>query len=135
MPARLLLIISALFFGAALPAAAQRPELTPFYRVLGPAANVLCGPFVREMTKGPGQADFALGFSVISWLHGYVSAYNKTLLKSPVVAGDLARGLSETDVLDWVADWCTQHPEALISTAADELVMYLFKRAESSSAQ
>ena len=101
------------------------------YRAIGAAANVVCGPFVAEMDKGP-AADLMLCVTVISWLHGYVTAYNATLSKSPQVSGDLARGLSDIDVVSWVTDYCSKHPDDLIGKAADQMIMYLFARAQSS---
>jgi hypothetical protein len=83
------------------------------YRALGGAANVVCGHFASEMDKGP-AADLMLGVTVISWVHGYLTAYNETLSKSPEVAGDLSRGLTDTDVVSWIADYCSDHPNERI---------------------
>ncbi len=99
------------------------------YRAIGAAANVVCGPFAAEMDKGP-AADIMLGVTVISWLQGYVTAYNATLSKSPQVSGDLARGLSDMDVVSWIVDYCSNHPHEPIAKAADEMILHLFERAQ-----
>ncbi len=123
------LALATLFFGAVIPPATGEPQQGR-YRALGGAANVVCRHFASEMDKGP-AADLTLGVTVISWVHGYLTAYNATLSKSPEIAGDLSRGLTDTDVIGWVADYCSKHPDALIPSAADEMIMYLFQRASS----
>jgi hypothetical protein len=105
------MVLATLFFGAVMPAMGE-PQLGK-YRALGGAANVVCGHFASEMDKGP-AADLMLGVTVISWVHGYLTAYNETLSKSPEVAGDLSRGLTDTDVVSWIADYCSDHPNERI---------------------
>ena len=118
--------------GAALMTAASAAEepqrAAGGYKVLGGGVLVRCGTFVSEMDKGP-AADLVLGITVIAWVQGYLTAYNETLAKSPEVAGDLANGMSEPEVINLVADYCSSHPDDLIATAAREVVTDLFRDA------
>ncbi len=101
-----------------------------FYKALGGAARVGCGALIKEMGKGP-EADQLLGNTVISWVHGYVSAYNESLAKSPEIEGDLSKGFTELDVINMIADHCAQHPDQIIPVAAHEVVMFLFRQRSS----
>src|SRR6516162_6100249 len=52
----------------------QAPQPKPgWYKALGGGAHVICGSFVAEMEKGP-WANQLFGNTVISWVHGFLSA-------------------------------------------------------------
>jgi hypothetical protein len=66
-------------------------------------------------------------------VQGYLSGYNATLAKSPNIAGDLSKGMTDIDVMDWIADYCSAHPDELISSAVREMTIYLFRLASRES--
>jgi hypothetical protein len=104
------------------------PQPKPgWYKALGGGARVICGSFVAEMEKGP-FANQLYGNTVISWVHGFLTAYNEVLSYSPQIGGDLSQGLDEVEVINWVADYCGRHRDQLIPDAAHEMIVYLFQR-------
>ena len=111
------------------PAMAEQP-VPGAYKALGNGGLVACGAFVNEMGKGP-QADLVLGLTITSWVEGYISAYNATLAGSADVKGDLARDMSAQQVMEWVVDFCAEHPNDPIAAAAGQAVMHLFQLATS----
>ena len=111
------------------PAMAEQP-VPGAYKALGNGGLVACGAFVNEMGTGP-QADLVLGLTVTSWVEGYISAYNATLAGSADVKGDLARDMSAQQVMEWVVDFCAEHPNDPIAAAAGQAVMHLFQLATS----
>jgi hypothetical protein len=118
----------AALFACIVSAAAEEQPLSGAYKALGGSGLLMCGTFVAEIQKGPG-ADTVLGISVTSWVEGYITAYNATLAGSPEVSGDLAEGMTDQDVLNWVVDFCGEHPDEPIAAAASEAVMRLFQLA------
>ena len=124
-----IVLISAALASTAFPAAGE-PPAPGAYKALGESGLVMCGAFEREIGKGP-NGNLMLGFSVISWIEGYITAYNATLSASPIVGGDLAKGLSEEDVLHWIVEFCAEHPNEPIVAAAGQAVMHLFQLASS----
>ena len=98
-----------------------------WYKALGGGAHVICGSFVAEMEKGP-WANQMFGNTVISWVHGFLTAYNEAFSFSPVVGGDLSQGLTEVEAINWVADYCGSHRDQLIADAAHEMIVYLYQR-------
>jgi hypothetical protein len=115
---------------ASMPAAADEPQPLPgAYKAIGGGGLVSCGHFVSEMEKGP-AGDVMLGTTVISWVAGYLTAYNDSLSRSPEIRGDLSEGLSELDVMDWIADYCSAHSNDVIAVAARELILHLFRAAQ-----
>jgi hypothetical protein len=111
------------------PAAAEQP-VPGAYKALGGAGVVACGAFVNELEKGL-QGDLTLGLTVTSWVEGYITAYNATLSGSADVKGDLARDMSAQQVMEWVVDFCAEHPNDPIAAAAGQAVMHLFQLATS----
>ena len=111
------------------PAMAEQP-VPGAYKALGNGGVVACGAFVNEMGKGP-QASLVLGLTVTAWVEGYISAYNATLAGSADVKGDLARDMSAQQVMEWVVDFCAEHPNDPIAAAAGQAVMHLFQLATS----
>ena len=111
------------------PAMAEQP-VPGAYKALGNGGLVACGAFVNEMGKGP-QASLVLGLTVTAWVEGYISAYNATLAGSADVKGDLARDMSAQQVMEWVVDFCAEHPNDPIAAAAGQAVMHLFQLATS----
>ena len=111
------------------PAAAEQPA-PGAYKALGNGGVVACGAFVNEMGKGP-QASLVLGLTVTAWVEGYISAYNATLAGSADVKGDLARDMSAQQVMEWVVDFCAEHPNDPIAAAAGQAVVHLFQLATS----
>ena len=109
------------------PAMAEQP-VPGAYKALGNGGLVACGAFVNEMGKGP-QASLVLGLTVTAWVEGYISAYNATLAGSADVKGDLARDMSAQQVMEWVVDFCAEHPNDPIAAAAGQAVMHLFQLA------
>jgi hypothetical protein len=109
-------------------ASAEAPDLRGPHKVLGAAAGIACGRFNAEMSTGP-AADMVLGLTVIAWIYGYVSAYNEAFSRSPEVAGDLAKDLTDLQVVNWVSDFCSEHPNEFIPAAAQALIMHLYERA------
>ena len=124
-----IVLVSAVLASTAIPAAGE-PPAPGAYKALGESGLVMCGAFEQEMQKGP-NGNLMLGFSVISWIEGYITAYNATLSASPIVGGDLAKGLSEEDVLHWIVEFCAEHPNEPIAAAAGQAVMHLFQLASS----
>jgi hypothetical protein len=108
------------------PATGQEERPIGAYKALGGGARLLCGTVIKEMGKGP-EADQLLGNTVVSWFHGYLTAYNETLARSPEIEGDLSKGFTELDVVNMIADHGTQHPDQIIPVAAREVVMFLFR--------
>src|SRR5271165_3290611 len=127
-------ILAAMLFGTLTPAvgAPEMPSVTApqpkpgRYKALGGGARVICGSFVAEMQKGQ-FADQMFGNTVISWVHGFLTAYNEAFSYTPEVGGDLSKGFTEVEVIDWVADYCSAHPDQPIAQAAHEMIMYLFQ--------
>ena len=107
---------------------APTPQPKPgYYKSIGNGGRAICGSFVAEMEKGP-NANQLFGMTVISWIHGFLTAYNEAFSYSPIIGGDLAQGISELEVINWVADYCSSHPDDEIAAAAHEMIVYLFQR-------
>ena len=117
----------AFMLAAASPAATQDQPPLGAYKAVGSAALVNCQHFVVEMGKGA-AADQVLGTSVMGWVWGYITAYNATLARAPQIMGDLSKGITELELINWIADWCSAHPAEVIATATRELVMHLYQR-------
>jgi hypothetical protein len=125
-----LVALWALLSGPVAPQAGETQPSPGAYKAVGGGATVLCGTFVAELDKGP-RADLTLTTVVIAWVQGYLTAYNATLSKSPEVGGDLAKGMSDLELFDWVIDYCSVHQNDVMASAARELTMYLFRLASS----
>lgn len=70
--------------------------------VLG-QGNVLC-----EAWLGDRRDDDAQTSSRIAWVLGYVTAFNQYGSKP---AGDVSAGMGTDEIMVWIDDHCSQHPD------------------------
>ena len=95
------------------------------YGVLG-EGTASCGEWTKVRAEKNSSSAFVSG----AWVQGYLTAFN---LYGPA-SNDITKGTDAEGVMAWVDNYCVQHPLDDLSTAADNLVVELSKRAVSISA-
>jgi hypothetical protein len=88
------------------------------YHVLG-AGVASCGSYLNYRTIPDAEA---ITMNTLSWLEGYLTAYNKYAARS----GDVMAGKLDVDSLrSWLDDYCKAHPSEDMVTAAQGLIAQL----------
>ena len=101
-------------FAAFILAAADRPTRS----VVGQGATS-CGAWTEERRSSP-----LVAMGTVSWLLGFVSAYNAYVAKDGRVQGD-----ADPDALTaWLDNYCISHPLDDIDTATRVLITELASR-------
>ena len=105
----------------ALPVLCQaRPNPEGAYEVLG-VGTLSCEVWSKDRADRSSENHFING----AWVQGYLTAVN--------VFGDgpshVAKGIDDEGIMEWIDNYCTQHPTDSLTVATKALVDELTKRA------
>jgi hypothetical protein len=107
----LVLIATALW-----PTVGQSLDQNGKFLALGAGMNS-CGHWTKARAEGDSIVDE-------NWIQGFISSHNHYAFGP----NDLGMGMKLDALRSWIDDYCSQHPAALIVSAAEALVIELIKR-------